>query len=107
MIAPDYVAQVAELLGQHRIECTGMEGVTCRACREHGWMPMRTFAAHLSEVLAAAGLLPTRTEWGVRGQRGHTIETLNGRRMDEEDARDLAGGVGTVVSRAVTDWKDA
>lgn len=92
MTAPDYVAQVAEMLGQHRIECTGMEGVTCRACRDRRWMPMRTFATHQAEVLAAAGLIPTSTEWGSR-------MTWDGPKEPRTQPR--------LVSRAVTNWKDA
>ncbi|MET4222805.1 hypothetical protein [Oerskovia enterophila] len=62
-------------------------------------------ATHQAEVLAAAGLIPTSTEWGVRTSLG-VSQTLSG----EQAARDFSKGgspARVVVSRAVTDWKDA
>lgn len=50
------VEQMARVLAEHRIECTGLEGVTCRACRADGWMPSSTFARHQAEAIRAAQL---------------------------------------------------
>lgn len=79
MTAPDYVAQVAELLREHRwdnetalCQCGLMVGLVCDGL---------TREQHQAEVLAAAGLIPTRTAQTY----------LNGR----------------VVERGVTDWKGA
>ncbi|MFD6163727.1 hypothetical protein ACFWFR_00945 [Oerskovia sp. NPDC060287] len=86
MSAPDYVAQVAELLGQHELaqRYTVLDDV-CRCSTT-----VKDHCTHLAEVLAAAGLIPTRTEWGSR-------MTWDGPKDPTRVPR----------SRAVTDWKDA
>lgn len=48
------VEEVARVLGEHRIECTGLEGVTCRGCRERGWMPRYAFEKHQAAELRTA-----------------------------------------------------
>lgn len=43
----------APLLAEHAIECTGPGEVTCRGCRERGWMSRTSYRAHLEAVLLA------------------------------------------------------
>lgn len=93
-MSDDYQAQAAELLSKHFAD----EGLnTCEAprCKFETWdLPfverLAAFAAHQAEVLAAAGLIPTSTEWGSRmtwdGPKGPTSQ---------------------LTFRGVTDWKDA
>lgn len=45
---------IAGVLRTHRIECTGIEGVTCRECRNLGWMGRWTFAKHQADAVRAA-----------------------------------------------------
>lgn len=116
MTGVDYVAQAAELLGQHRArgfafddECLcgwsipetlrdGPAGELMRPDR-------RAHLAHQAEVLAAAGLLPTHTEWGVRFVGADEPMTYT----DEADARLVATDIDAdgLVSRPAHDWKDA
>lgn len=115
MTAPDYVAQAAELLRAHqkvqvrRVGARGstiLNGRVCDCGREVPWGAWEQgLAAHQAEVLAAAGLIPTHTEWGVRTSKWHVSPVLGG----EQAARDFTRGPSSapVVSRAVTDWKDA
>lgn len=42
------------VLREHRIECTGLEGVTCRGCREKSWMSSHAFRAHQIDAIRAA-----------------------------------------------------
>lgn len=58
----DTTTEVARVLGEHRIECTGLEGVTCRGCRERGWMRWYEFERHQAAALAEAGLLRDDTK---------------------------------------------
>lgn len=113
MTAPDYVAQVAELLREHQArgfafddECRcgwaipetlrdGPAGMLMRPDR-------RAHLTHQAEVLAAAGLIPTSTEWGVR----HPNLGPETRAIDP-DLLDGYGDHWTILTRAVTDWKDA
>ena len=58
----DTVQQVAQVLAEHSIECTGIGEVTCRQlCSKNPerspWMPWRTYHAHVAQALADAGLL--------------------------------------------------
>jgi Rad3-related DNA helicase len=53
----DTTSEVARVLRGHRIECTGLEGVTCRGCRELGWMSWLVYYGHQAAALAEAGLL--------------------------------------------------
>lgn len=48
------VEEITRVLGEHRIECTGLEGVTCRGCRERGWMSRYAFEQHHARALVAA-----------------------------------------------------
>lgn len=48
------VEEIARALGEHRIECTGLEGVTCRGCRELGWMSRLAFEQHQATALRTA-----------------------------------------------------
>ncbi|MFJ4107906.1 hypothetical protein [Oerskovia enterophila] len=63
----------------------------------------RWLAAYEAEVLAAAGLIPTSTEWGVRGRKRVVVV------RDLEHAKRFApyAPEQPIYSRAVTDWKDA
>lgn len=45
---------IAGVLRTHRIECTGIEGVTCRECRDLGWMGRWAFARHQADAVRAA-----------------------------------------------------
>lgn len=85
MSAPEYVAQAAELLGQHFAD-EGLNVCEAKRCKFETWdLPfaerLAAFAAHQAEVLAAAGLIPTSTSQGLL--------------------------MGRIVERGVTDWKDA
>lgn len=104
MTAPDYATQVAELLREHswqRVDTAGR--VTCRGdSGEHVYTGI-DHEQHQAEVLAAAGLIPTSVEWGVRVARRVVEYGPN-----DADAAAYAASTGWVlVSRAVTDWKDA
>lgn len=100
-MSDDYQAQAAELLTEHAPDGT-MNRLWCRC----GWEadravngPLRPqHAAHQVEVLTAAGLIPTRTHWGVEG-RGVIAHS-------EEIARYKAPGE-KLLTRGATDWKDA
>lgn len=110
MTAPDYVAQVAELLSKHRPrgfslrdECSCGWSIPDRA----GWADRRAHDLHVAEVLAAAGLIPTRTEWGVREvATGLVYDHHDG--WTEDDARTHAAVDRelTLISRPAHDWKD-
>ena len=55
--------RVVEVLTTHRIECTGPGEVTCRDCRDKGWMSWSAYRQHVADALLAAGVfreLPTR-----------------------------------------------
>lgn len=113
MTAPDYVARVAELLGEHspRTCDDAMRSCGCGWMPDNGWWPsLEEFAAHQAEVLAAAGLIPTTVEWGVRefGRRKDRMIIREGFTKEQaiQYAEDEWSAEG-VVSRAVTDWKDA
>ncbi|MFJ2298128.1 hypothetical protein [Oerskovia paurometabola] len=110
MTAPDYVAQVAELLGEH----LPLVDSSCLCGNSDRYLKPSAHRTHQAEVLAAAGLIPTRTEWGVRHSQGIRPERT------ERAATEALGPMTTafernfrnktrptVVSRAVTDWKDA
>lgn len=103
MTAPDYVAQAAELLGEHLPLADG----SCLCGNGDRYLKPRAHRTHQAEVLAAAGLLPTSTEWGVRGvETSRVYDHHDG--WTEQDAREGAAYDGwTLVSRAVADWKDA
>ena len=117
MTAPDYVAQAAELLGVHKAR--GFSHHDECHCGwpipdANGWSNQAAHRTHQAEVLAAAGLIPTRTEWGVATPCVPTCPTAP--HVSSEDfggyestARELVADVerATLVSRAVTDWKDA
>lgn len=40
------------VFGAHSIECTGIEGVTCRGCRASGWMSWSAYRVHVLEQVA-------------------------------------------------------
>lgn len=44
---------LAEVLAEHAIECTGRGEVTCRGCRNQGWMSWHTYRAHVAAEQAA------------------------------------------------------
>lgn len=48
------VEEMTRVLGEHRIECTGLEGVTCRGCRGLGWMPRYAFEQHQAAAIRTA-----------------------------------------------------
>lgn len=48
-------------IADHRIECTGPGEVTCRECRDKGWMSWSAFHAHVTDAVLAA-LYPKATE---------------------------------------------
>jgi len=41
------------VLSEHVIECTGCGEVSCRACRDQGWMSWQDYHRHLATHLAA------------------------------------------------------
>lgn len=53
LLAGDWLERV---LGEHRIESTGRGEVTCRGCRERGWMSGTAFRAHQAAAIRAAGV---------------------------------------------------
>jgi hypothetical protein len=44
---------VVEILADHNIECTGLGEVTCRGCREVGWMAWSQYRGHLANLIVA------------------------------------------------------
>lgn len=52
---------VGRAIADHRIECTGLGEVTCRECRDKGWMSWAAFHAHVTDAVLAA-LYPKATE---------------------------------------------
>ena len=38
---------------EHAIECTGVGEVSCRGCREAGWMSWATYREHLADAVLA------------------------------------------------------
>ena len=50
----ELTANVVAVLNEHRIECTGPGEVTCRGCRERGWMGWYDFHRHLAERIVTA-----------------------------------------------------
>lgn len=51
------MSELTEILAEHGIECTGPGEVTCRGCRDRGWMSWSTYYAHLAEVIEASDWL--------------------------------------------------
>jgi hypothetical protein len=49
----DLNEQVAEILATHTIECTGPGEVTCRGCREAGWMSWYAYRQHVAPLMVA------------------------------------------------------
>jgi hypothetical protein len=47
------VEGLAEVLREHRIECTGPGEVTCRGCRGAGWMSWHAYHQHVAEAQKA------------------------------------------------------
>jgi hypothetical protein len=45
---------IAETLRAHPVECTGPGEVTCRGCRDKGWMSWRDFYAHQAQAVTEA-----------------------------------------------------
>ena len=43
--------ELARVITLHRIECTGLGEVTCRACRERGWMSWPEFHKHVARAV--------------------------------------------------------
>ena len=43
--------ELARVITLHRIECTGLGEVTCRACRESGWMSWPEFHKHVARAV--------------------------------------------------------
>jgi hypothetical protein len=93
--------QMVEVLSEHTIECTGPGEVTCRACRDKGWMTWGEYRVHLVDALAAKGLVPEIEEWGFRVSGTYLEQT-----RDEAGARRLASpGTGwPIVHRLTTPW---
>lgn len=101
MTAPDYVTRAAKLLTEHAMCSVRGERMYCGM--DLPAFPDASFhAAHQAEVLAAAGLIPTSTEWGVR----HPFLVPDARTIEPKH-RALYGDHWTILTRAVTDWKDA
>lgn len=48
---------VVEVLTEHTIECTGLGEVSCRGCRDGGWMAWSQYRGHLANLIVA--LVPT------------------------------------------------
>lgn len=110
MTGPDYVAQAAELLGEHA-DCGASiphQRMTCGMALPKVYGNASFSACHKAEVLAAAGLIPTRTEWGVRGVETSCVYDHHDG-WTEQDARDQAAVDRelTLISRPAHDWKDA
>lgn len=110
----DPLAQVAEALYTHRIECTGYEGVTCRSCRDKGWMSWTAFAAHQAHALAAAGLVASEVEWRVHmtdeaREGGGSTPPYTYCEASEDQARRLIArpGFDAIETRSVTPWRAA
>lgn len=40
------------VLQQHGIECTGVGEVSCRGCRDRGWMAWMDYREHLADLIA-------------------------------------------------------
>jgi hypothetical protein len=105
--APTPREQAAEVLAAHTIECTGLGEVTCR-CREHGWMSWGDYRAHVIDMLAAAGLLPDREEWGVQFPGGVQVQDEAKARVMVARYQDVPnGGAPALVHRYVTEWRTA
>ncbi|MEV7962375.1 hypothetical protein [Oerskovia paurometabola] len=91
MTAPDYVAQAADVIREFIVEEVGFD---------HGEL-MTVQSENLARNLAAAGLIPTSTEWGARGYYDHAA-------IDKEGAVASARQPGwTLLTRPSFDWKDA
>lgn len=112
------VEQAARILHQHNIECTGVEGVICAACRNNEWMSWRSYYRHLAVQLADAGVIPegepeTRVEYGVRhyGTNGNSVSaqrSLNTAEIAAEICHDRGDQQCAVVKRTVTasEWTE-
>lgn len=50
------------VLAEHTIECTGVGEVSCRGCRETGWMSWTAYREHIADAIIAATAEPV----GVR-----------------------------------------
>lgn len=48
---------LTSLLGEHTIECTGPGEVTCRGCRDRGWMSWAAYHVHVAAMLMNADWL--------------------------------------------------
>lgn len=40
------------VLREHTIECTSLGAVTCRACRDRGWISWSEYHTHMAEIIA-------------------------------------------------------
>lgn len=51
-VRDDIKAKALNVLAEHTIECTGLGEVSCRGCRESGWMSWSTYREHVAELIA-------------------------------------------------------
>lgn len=102
------LTRVAEVLAEHGLGHIAVVGddAWCATCdrsvarlRGH-CLTDEVVAGHQAEALAAAGLLPTETEWGVRWANGQIVGPVT-----EAEAHAWKSGV--PVRREVTEWRPA
>jgi hypothetical protein len=97
----DYTTQAAELLGKHQTCGLSGDRMSCGMTIPKAHGDAEFWESHAAEVLAAAGLIPTHTEWGNRACFDHPAH-------DEQHARDVARRMDwPLLSRPAHDWKDA
>lgn len=59
---------VADVLREHTSECTGLGEVSCRGCRERGWMSWSEYRGHIADLIIA--LVHTPSTVGPGGSLG-------------------------------------
>ncbi|KRC37508.1 hypothetical protein [Oerskovia sp. Root22] len=110
MTAPDYVAEVAGLLGEHRQCGVRAQRMTCGMPLPEPHGDATFWGSHQAEVLAVAGLIPTSVETKVHYPCADDLDddccgfrTRIGPRGAQHRPCEHA----TTQTRAVTNWKDA
>jgi hypothetical protein len=77
------------VLEAHNIECTGPGEVTCRGCRDRGWMSWPGYRTHVAEAILSAGFIQvvaeTNRQYHFNGDEHLEVY------MDRPDARTEAG----------------
>lgn len=95
MTAPDpRVDQIAEVLAAHVIECTGLGEVTCRGCRDRGWMHWSAWQRHVAEQVAAIPMVVTAEQVRATARHSHA---LHGHADPEYVIRQVLSGLGVTV----------